>query len=44
MYVISSICVYYFSHADDEFDIQNVQIHFFLLEDVSNRPSYLVFN
>ena len=27
MYIILSICIYYFSYADDEFDIRNVSIN-----------------
>ena len=44
MYIILLICFYCFSYAEDGFDIRNVQINYFLLNDVSNRPRYPVFN
>ena len=37
-----SICFYCFSYADDGLDIQNVQINYFLHNDVSNRLRYPV--
>ena len=43
MYIMLSICFYCFSYADDGLDIQNVQINYFLLNDVSNRLRYPVF-
>ena len=44
IYIILRIGFYCFSYADDGFDIRNVQINYFLLNDASNRPRYPVLN